>query len=237
MSKDIVGESKGEAAQLSSRDEEPGLDFSSARAAMVKKDISRRGVKNTRVLDALARVPREHFVSPIDLDEAYADRPLGIECGQTISQPYIVALMTEMLGLHGDERVLEIGTGSGYQAAVLAELAAEVYTVERHGPLSTQAQRALAGAGYDNISFLVGDGTLGWPEHAPYDAIMITAATPGMPESLKGQLADGGRLLAPVGKPGHQTLIKVTRNGESFVEERGIDCIFVKLIGEEGYED
>jgi len=203
---------------------------------MIRCDMVRRGVKSKRVLDAVGKVPRENFVSPVDLDEAYADHPLGIGCGQTISQPYIVALMTEMLELQGTERVLEIGTGSGYQAAVLAELAAEVCTVERHEELSDRAQRALAKTGYENISFLVGDGTLGWPEKAPYDAIMITAAAPRFPESLKAQLADGGRLLVPVGRPDHQTLVKVTRRGDNYVEERGIDCIFVKLIGQQGYE-
>jgi protein-L-isoaspartate(D-aspartate) O-methyltransferase len=173
----------------------------------------------------------------VDLDEAYADHPLGIGCGQTISQPYIVALMTEMLGLAGDEQVLEIGTGSGYQTAILAELAAEVFTVERHEELSTRAQRALAAAGYANIRFRVGDGTVGWPEHASYGAILVTAGAPRVPASLKGQLADGGRLVAPVGGRAHQTLVKVTRRGAKFVEERGADCIFVKLIGEEGYAD
>jgi protein-L-isoaspartate(D-aspartate) O-methyltransferase len=203
---------------------------------MVLRDISRRGVRDKRVLDAVGRVPRERFVNPVDLDEAYADHPLGIGCGQTISQPYIVALMTEMLGLEGSERVLEVGTGSGYQAAILAELAAEVYSVERHDGLSARAGKILAELGCANVHLRVGDGTLGWEEQAPYDAIMVTAAGPRVPESLKRQLADGGRLIAPVGRYGHQTLMRVTRRGKKFKEERGIGCVFVRLIGAEGHE-
>jgi protein-L-isoaspartate(D-aspartate) O-methyltransferase len=212
------------------------FDFSSARAEMVRQDITRRGVKSPRVIEAVGRVPREKFVGPVDLDEAYADHPLGIDCGQTISQPYIVALMTEMLALSGRERVLEIGTGSGYQTAILAELAAEVFSVERHAELSARAEKTLAKLGYGNISFLVGDGTLGWAEHAPFDVIIVTAAARHVPESLKAQLADGGVLVAPVGKSGRQTLVKLTRKQNEFTEERGTDCIFVKLIGEEGYD-
>jgi len=211
------------------------LDFKSARAEMIQSDIRRRGVADPRVLAAMDRVPREKFVGPVDLDEAYADHPLGIDCGQTISQPYIVALMSEMLKLEGGERVLEIGTGSGYQTAILAELAAEVCSVERHAELSARAGKVLADLGYGNVSLHVGDGTLGWPQHAPYDAIMVTAAAPRVPEALKEQLAEGGRLVAPVGNPGHQTLITVTRTPRGFTEKKGIDCIFVRLIGEEGY--
>ncbi len=213
----------------------PDLDFGSARQEMLRLDIAKRGVKDRRVLEAVGRVPRERFVSPVDLDEAYADRPLGIGCGQTISQPYIVALMTEMLKLAGPERVLEIGTGSGYQTALLAELAAQVYTVERHAELSERARKTLAGLDYGNVAFHVGDGSLGWAEHAPYDAIIVTAGAPRVPESLKAQLADGGRLVAPIGKPGRQTLVSVTRKGDKLKEKAGIDCIFVRLIGEEGH--
>ncbi len=213
----------------------PDLDFGAAREEMLRLDIARRGVRDRRVLEAVGRVPRERFVSPVDVEEAYADRPLGIGCGQTISQPYIVALMTETLKLAGSERVLEIGTGSGYQTALLAELAGSVYTVERHAELSERARKTLAELGYGNVEFLVGDGSLGWAEHAPYDAIMVTAGAPRVPESLKAQLADGGRLVAPVGQHGRQTLVTVTRKGHKFKEKQGIDCIFVRLIGEEGH--
>jgi protein-L-isoaspartate(D-aspartate) O-methyltransferase len=184
----------------------------------------------------MGRVPRERFVPTGSAAEAYADHPLDIGSGQTISQPYIVALMTEMLGLKGAERVLEIGTGSGYQTAVLAELAAEVFTVERLPGLSERARAVLSDCGCSNVRFLAGDGTLGWPDQAPFDAILVAAAGPKVPESLKGQLADGGRLVMPVGAWGGQHLVTVRRNGERFAEERGIDCIFVRLIGREGHE-
>ena len=212
----------------------PG-DFAAERARMVREDLAGRGVRDARVLSAMGRVPRERFVPAGYLDSAYGDHPLGIGCGQTISQPYIVALMTEMLRLRGGERVLEVGTGSGYQAAVLAELAAEVFSVERHAELSAAAGRLLAELGHANVRLRVGDGTLGWPEEAPFQALIVTAAAPGVPESLKRQLADGGRLVLPVGSGFGQELPTVRREGGAFTETPGIACIFVPLVGREGY--
>jgi protein-L-isoaspartate(D-aspartate) O-methyltransferase len=183
----------------------------------------------------MGRVPRERFVAAAERELAYADHPLGIGCGQTISQPYIVGLMTEMLGLVGTERVLEIGTGSGYQAAILAELAGEVFSVERHAGLAESAGRLLAELGCRNVRLRVGDGTLGWPEQAPFDAIIVTAAAPRVPPSLKSQLADGGRLVIPVGCGFGQQLLAVRREGGQFSETPGIPCVFVPLVGKEGY--
>jgi protein-L-isoaspartate(D-aspartate) O-methyltransferase len=203
---------------------------------MVRRDLAGRGVRDARVLAAVGRVPRERFVPAPRAAEAYADHPLDIGLGQTISQPYIAALMTEMLGLTGSERVLEIGTGSGYQTAVLAALAAEVYSVERLPELSERARAALAELGCGNVRFRVGDGTLGWPEEAPFDAVLVAAAAPHVPGSLRAQLADGGRLVMPVGPPGAQRLVTVRRGGQRFTEEPGIDCIFVRLIGKEGHQ-
>ena len=202
---------------------------------MVRRDIAGRGIRDPRVLAAMEKIPRERFVGAAGRELAYADHPLGIGCGQTISQPYIVALMTEMLELCGGERVLEVGTGSGYQAAVLAELAAEVLSVERHAGLSESAGRLLAELGYRNVRLRVGDGTLGWPEQAPFEAIIVTAAAPAVPPSLKGQLADGGRLVIPVGGGFGQQLLGVRRQGDGFRETPGIPCVFVPLVGEEGY--
>jgi len=202
---------------------------------MVSRDLAGRGVRDGRVLSAMGKVPRERFVGAAERELAYADHPLGIGCGQTISQPYIVGLMTEMLGLVGTERVLEIGTGSGYQAAVLGELAGEVFSVERHAGLAESAGRLLAELGYRNVRLRVGDGTLGWPEQAPFDAIIVTAAAPGVPPSLKSQLADGGRLVIPVGCGFGQQLLAVRREGGEFSETPGIPCVFVPLVGKEGY--
>jgi len=213
------------------------MDFRKLRKAMVEKAIFGRGVRSELVLNAMNRVPRESFL-PAQLREfAYEDAALPIEEGQTISQPYIVAFMTEALALRGGEKVLEIGAGSGYAAAVLSEIAADVYTVERHGPLAEKAAATLADLGYHNVHVLHGDGTRGWPEHAPYDAIIVAAGGPTIPESLKDQLKIGGRLVIPVGADLHvQELVRVTRIAQGkYRREDLADVRFVPLLGEEGW--
>jgi len=192
-------------------------------------------VRDERVLEAMRKVPRHVFVPPDLVDEAYEDHPLSIGKGQTISQPYIVALMTEALELEGNEKVLEVGTGSGYQTAILAELAREVYSIERIPELARDAERRLEDLGYTNVHIKVGNGTLGWPEEAPFDAIMVTAGAPKVPGPLKAQLADGGRLVIPVGSEFHQVLYRVKRQKDTFSEEALTSCVFVPLVGEEGW--
>ena len=196
---------------------------------MVEDQIRSRGVKDERVLRAMRRVPRHLFVPPDLTPYAYADEPLPVGEGQTISQPYIVAYMTEVLDLSGGERILEIGTGSGYQAAVLAELEAEVFTVEVIGVLSARAQEVLTDLGYTRTHFLVGDGAQGWPEEAPFEAIMVTAAPPRVPDALRGQLAVGGRLILPLGKD-DQDLVLIIRGERGFSERRLISVRFVPLV-------
>ncbi len=211
--------------------------FAALRAEMVKRNIAARGVRDSLVLDAMRKVPRELFL-PENLREfAYEDSPLPIAGEQTISQPYIVAFMAEALMLKGGDKVLEIGAGSGYAAAVLSEIAAQVYTVERLGPLAEQAAARLADLGYDNVHVLHGDGTKGWPEHAPYDAIVVAAGGPQVPESLKEQLKIGGRLVIPVGADQRaQELVRVTRISKNEYRSEDIaDVRFVPLIGEEGW--
>jgi len=180
-------------------------------------------------------VPRHFFVPPEFQKHAYEDHPVKIGCGQTISQPYMVAIMTELLELEASDRVLEIGTGSGYQTAILATLANEVVSVERHADLAEYAQARLAQAGYRNVEVVEGDGTQGYPQRAPYDAIIVTAGSPLVPDSLKKQLAIGGRLICPAGPRECQELIKLTRDETGFDEETSIRCVFVPLIGEEGW--
>jgi protein-L-isoaspartate(D-aspartate) O-methyltransferase len=208
-----------------------------ARRRMVAEQLIPGGVKDQRVLDVMGRVPREAFIDPGMADQAYEDRPLHIGMGQTISQPLIVAMMTEVLELKGNEKVLEIGTGSGYQAAILAELAREVFTIERIDVLSIRARKAIHKLMYKNIKFRIGDGTLGWPEEAPFDAIMVTAGAPVIPETLSKQLSDGGRLVIPVGGEAVQELLLITRHGESFATKFITGCRFVKLIGLHGWKD
>ena len=211
--------------------------FPSLRKEMVERDIAVRGVRDELVLDAMRKVPREQFL-PKNLREfAYEDTPLPIAGEQTISQPYIVAFMAESLMLKGGEKVLEIGAGSGYAAAVLSEIAANVYTVERLGPLAEKAAATLAELGYDNVHVLHGDGTRGWPAHAPYDAIVVAAGGPQVPESLKEQLKIGGRLVIPVGAdPRSQELVRVTRiSTDEYRSEDIADVRFVPLIGEQGW--
>jgi protein-L-isoaspartate(D-aspartate) O-methyltransferase len=217
---------------------QPNRDpYAQERIAMVSEQIERRGIHSPRLLEALRSIPRHLFVPPDQQTYAYSDGALRITHGQTISQPYIVALMTNLLKLRGDERVLEVGTGSGYQAAVLAHLAKEVHTIERHAPLSENAALVLDELGLENIHFHVGDGTLGVPEHAPYQGIMVTAAAPKVPQPLLNQLDEGGRLVLPVGRQYSQVLECWQRSGDKFGREAITAVAFVPLIGEEGWED
>jgi protein-L-isoaspartate(D-aspartate) O-methyltransferase len=211
-------------------------DYLRERQRMVEKDLRRRGIRDPRVLEVMASLPRHWFVPPGDRRHAYEDRALPLEVGQTISQPYIVAYMTEALRVEPGHRVLEVGTGSGYQTAVLARLAAEVFTVERIGDLQGAARVVLEELGVANVRFRVGDGTLGWAEHAPYDRILVTAGAPDVPAPLKSQLApDGGRMVIPVGDPDEQELIAVTRVGNAWTAEPLMGCRFVPLVGDEGW--
>jgi protein-L-isoaspartate(D-aspartate) O-methyltransferase len=203
---------------------------------MVERQLRGRDISDERVLDAMERVPRELFV-PDDLrDRAFDDAALPIGAGQTISQPYMVARIAEELGLDGDERALDVGTGSGYQAAVLAELADEVHTIERIPELAEQARANLAAAGYDNVTVHVGDGSRGLPENAPYDAIAVAAAAPSFPQALYDQLTLGGRLVVPVGGRRGQRLQVIVRSPEGPAVVRSVPCRFVPLVGEEGFE-
>jgi protein-L-isoaspartate(D-aspartate) O-methyltransferase len=202
-----------------------------ARCRMVRDQLEKRGIRSRRVLEAMARVPREKFVATALPGDAYADRALPICCGQTISQPYIVAIMTEALDLRGDETVLEIGTGSGYQTAVLAELAARVVSIERHAELSARAAAALAELGYKNVVLHVGDGTAGWPEEAPYPRIIVTAAAAQCPRALLDQLAEGGILVIPLGDSSGQILQRIEKVEGGLRTIDLAECRFVPLLG------
>ncbi len=205
---------------------------------MVERQIRARGIRSPRVLQAMLRVPRESFVPPHLVMHAYDDTPLPIGEGQTVSQPYIVARMLEALDLADDDRVLEIGTGSGYSAALLARLAAEVYTIERSAPLARTAAERLARLGGAHVHVVHADGTLGWPAAAPFDGIVVTAGGPQVPDSLRRQLAPGGRLVMPVGgSQVVQTLLRITRTGAGFREEQLDRVCFVPLIGAEGWRE
>jgi protein-L-isoaspartate(D-aspartate) O-methyltransferase len=193
--------------------------------------LRRRGVSDQAVLRAMDAVPREKFVMPEFSDEAYADHAMPIACGQTISQPYVVAYMTEQLDVKREHRVLEVGTGSGYQAAILSQLAGEVFTVERYRTLAEGARRMLAELGYDNVTVIVGDGLKGVPEHAPYDRIIVTAAAETVPQALVDELAVGGIMVLPLGEhDGPQRLVKLTRNAEGITQEELIWVRFVPLL-------
>jgi protein-L-isoaspartate(D-aspartate) O-methyltransferase len=210
--------------------------FSDERERMVQEQLRARRIHDERVLEAFRSVPRHRFV-PEDMHHlAYADAPLPIGQRQTISQPYIVALMTELLELEGDERVLEIGTGSGYQAAILAELAAEIFSVERIPELAERARARLEELGYTNVTVVHRDGTLGLPEHGPYQGIVVTAAAPGVPGPLKAQLAEAGQLVLPVGGREGQVLERWQRQGGQFQSERIAPVAFVPLVGDHGWE-
>jgi len=208
----------------------PAEDPARARERMVRDQIEARGVTDARTLAALRKVERHRFVPPEAAALAYADHPLEIGDGQTISQPYIVAVMSEAIGLRGGEKVLEVGTGSGYQAAVLAEMGARVYTMEIVPTLARRARETLARLGYRSIEVREGNGWAGWPEEAPFDAIVVTAAPPTIPEALKAQLRDGGRLVIPVGDD-VQELRLVTRRGATFEDKRLLMVRFVPLVG------
>ncbi|MCL6504750.1 MAG: protein-L-isoaspartate(D-aspartate) O-methyltransferase [Pirellulales bacterium] len=201
-----------------------------ARQRMVQDQLIRRGIRSQPVLEAMLHVPRERFVQTLDPEEAYSDQALPIECGQTISQPYMVALMTEALSLSGKERVLEVGTGSGYQTAILARLAAEVVSLERHAELSVRAKQVLAELGCRNVELVVGDGTLGWPARAPYDRILVTAGAACVPQPLWEQLAEGGILVIPVDCGDGQILERITKRSGRAVREALTGCRFVPLV-------
>jgi len=211
------------------------IDYQKLRDQMVANQLIPRGIKDPRVLDAMSRVPRHIFAGGHNLAGAYDDMALSIGEGQTISQPYMVAIMTELLELKGTEKVLEIGTGSGYQGAVLAELAKEVYTIERIVLLADRATAEYRTLGCDNVHVRTGDGTLGWPEEAPFDRIIITAASPKIPEPLMEQLAINGILVIPVGTRYSQQLLKITKTGQGLKEEYHTPCVFVPLIGKYGW--
>ena len=204
---------------------------------MVREQLLPRGISDKRVLHAFHGVERHEFVPPDLRKGAYEDHPLPLGEGQTISQPYMAALMTQCLVLKGEERVLEIGTGSGYQTAILRTLAKEVFSVERVGGLAKKAESTLARLGYDNVRIKVDDGTLGWPENAPYGAIIVTAGSPKIPEAYMAQLETGGRLVIPVGTAVSQVLTLVEKNPDSVVVSELCGCVFVPLVGKDGWKE
>lgn len=206
------------------------------RNRMVGEQLIPRGIFNERVLDAFRKVPRHAFIPNKNIKDAYGDFPLPVGEGQTISQPYMVALMTQYLDLKADEKVLEIGTGSGYQTSILAELTKEVYSVERFAVLAESAQAVLNDLGYINIKIKTGDGTEGWEEFAPYDAIVVTAGAPSIPEPLVEQLAEGGRIVMPVGGGFSQTLTLVKKQEGKIAQEEICGCVFVPLVGKYGWK-
>ncbi len=210
-------------------------DFAREREMMVRFQLASRGIRDERVLEAMGSVPRHLFVPPEYMDEAYADGPLPIGEGQTISQPYMVAWMTELLTLTGQERVLEIGTGSGYQAAILSLLAEEIISIERSAELAGEARERLQRLGYDNVEVMQADGSGGYPERAPYDGIIVTAGAPEIPGPLMEQLADGGRLVIPVGASSMQELVLATRQGDKIIKRNLGSCAFVPLVGRFGW--
>ncbi len=211
--------------------------YGELRHAMVETQIRKRGIRDEQVLQAMRNVPRHEFVAPEWRDEAYSDEALPIGGGQTISQPYIVAVMCAALHLEGTDKVLEIGTGCGYQAAVLSCLAREVHTVECRAQLASAARERLQRLGYGNVHVHVGDGSLGLAAYAPYDGIVVAAAAPQLPEPLTQQLAEGGRMIVPVGEAEHQVLMLLTKHGDKLSSERREPCRFVHLVGRHGWKD
>jgi len=211
--------------------------FEIARKRMVQEQIVGRGITAPRVIETMLKIPRHLFVQDAMADQAYSDSALPIGEKQTISQPYMVALMTDLLELDGRDHVLEIGTGSGYQTAVLASLCRRVYTIERIRPLAMQARKVLDSLHLLNVNIKVGDGTLGWAEEAPFDAILVTAGAPAVPEALAAQLAPGGRLVIPVGNASDQTILRIRKEPDgSLLRETGVGCRFVPLIGQQGWQ-
>lgn len=213
------------------------MERQDARERMVETQIVARGVTDPRVLTAMRAVPRHLFVPDEGQLHAYEDRPLPIGEGQTISQPYMVASMTAALDVRERDRVLEIGTGSGYQTAILAKLAQSVTTVERHAPLALRAEQTLNSVGLTNVRLVVGDGSHGYKPGSPYDRILVTAGAPAVPEALTDQLADGGRLVIPVGSEGYQRLMIIDRLGDRLTNKEGEGCVFVPLVGEHGWPE
>jgi len=213
------------------------MDYAELRKKMVDEQLISRGIKNQRVLDVFRRLERHNFIPQDFRNTAYADSPVPIGDSQTISQPYIVALMTECLDLEGSEKVLEIGTGSGYQAAILSELVKEVYSIERHPNLAKRAGILLKNSGYTNIKIKIDDGTLGWPEEAPFDRIIITAASPHIPLPLIEQLKEGGKLLLPLGESAGQTLTLIQKKEGILSTQEICGCVFVPLIGKFGHPE
>lgn len=210
--------------------------FQRERVEMVERQIAARGVRDSRVLEAMRKIPRHLFIPPAYRNAAYEDRPLPIGESQTISQPYIVAVMTELLQPYSQDTILEIGTGSGYQAALLSQLAARIITLERLPTIAEQARKNLEALGIANVEVEVSDGTLGWPKKAPYNGILITASTPDIPPPLIDQLADGGRLVAPVGGQGYQELVKLVKLGGKVERTYHGGVVFVPLIGRYGWQ-
>jgi protein-L-isoaspartate(D-aspartate) O-methyltransferase len=211
-------------------------DFGANRLLMISRQLRARGINNERVLAAFSKVPREEFVAPELRENAYEDRPLSIGCSQTISQPFIVAYMLQAADVGPDDHVLELGTGSGYQTALLAELAKDVVSLERHPALAETARERLNRLGYSNVEIIAGDGTLGYADHAPYDVILVSAAAPHVPQALIDQLAENGRLVIPVGVRQSQNLVLVRRTPQGIQTSRLEGCAFVPLIGAQGFQ-
>ena len=221
-----------DSSEACSANDDPGL---AARQEMVRQQIAWRGLKDPRVLAAMESVPRERFVPEGYRDGAFEDRALPITCGQTISQPYMVAYMTELLGVEAGMKVLEVGTGSGYQTGILAALGCRIHTIERLESLSHSARRLLSELGVEGVTFHVGDGCLGVPVEGPFDRILVTAGAPQVPPALVEQLPQGGRMVIPVGEADHQVVVRVDRLEGRTVETPGVACRFVKLVGAQGW--
>ena len=211
--------------------------FFELRQKMVNEQIIAREITDERVIDAILKIPRHEFVDPAFCNESYNDYPLPIDCDQTISQPYMVALMTQILELTGQEKVLEIGTGSGYQTAILSELSRYVYSVERFEKLADSAKKIIEKLNYTNISIKVGDGTKGWVDFSPFDCIIITASSPKIPGPLIDQLKDNGRMIIPIGESFSQELILIRKKGDEIITKSICGCVFVPLVGDYGWKE